>query len=158
MESEGYPNVKPKIKYYVNDHGFPQVRVAGRDFDIAVQTKSFLASLKKLEGKYGTRSNAAAESDYDYKSLGHAVRLLGQAEEFLAFGKITLPRPDAEELKKVLRGHPDVKNSEIDWFEDLNQRIDEIKQKLEPASPLPLKADWKRLNELCVKILQEHLG
>ena len=146
----------PSVKCYVNDHGFPQIRVAGRDFDIGVPTKAFLVALKKLEGKYGFRSEAAAQLDYDYKSLGHAVRLLGQAEEFLNEGKISLPRPNAEYLKTILRGEID--DSNIDWFDMLNKQIDNIKQNLEPNSSLPEKANWKKLNKLCVEILKEHLN
>ena len=112
--------------------------------------------MKKLESKYGSRSEAAAKLDYDYKSLGHAVRLLGQAEEFLNEGKISLPRPNAEYLKTILRGEID--DSNIDWFDMLNKQIDNIKQNLEPNSSLPEKANWKKLNKLCVEILKEHLN
>ena len=143
------------LKYYVNDHGYPQVMLAGRSFDISTKTKYFIESLKTLEGKYGTRVRAAAESKYDYKSLGHAVRLLDEAEEFLISGNITLPRPNAEYLKTILRGT--INDSEIDWFNALNSRIDHIKQVIEPMSPHPEKPNLKAINDLCIKMLGEHL-
>lgn len=144
------------VKYYINDHGFPQVRVAGRDWDQNVQTKAFIAGMKKLEGKYGSRVENAAAQGYDYKSLGHAVRLLGQAEEYLTTGVITLPRPDADYLKTILRGTIDDKD--IDWFDLLNKKIDHIKMNLVDKSTLPENANHKQINKLCVKMLTEHLA
>jgi len=152
-EAEFEPTIL--LKYYVNDHGYPQVMLAGRSFDVGTKTKYFIESLKTLEGKYGSRSRAAAESNYDYKSLGHAARLLDEAEEFLISGNITLPRPNAEYLKTILRGTID--DSNIDWFDTLNSRIDNIRQVIEPMSPHPEKPNWKEINKLCIKMLGEHL-
>jgi hypothetical protein len=145
-----------EIKYYTNNFGFPQLSVAGRDFDAGTKTRNFIDSMKTLESKYGTRVQSAAENKYDYKSLGHAVRLLGQAEEFLTKGTITLPRPDAEYLKTILRGSID--DSSIDWFDLLNKRIDSIKQEAILKCAHPEKPDMLKINMLCTKLLRNHLN
>lgn len=146
---------KQILPYYINAHGYAQVTIAGRDFDVGISIKSFINSLKVLESRYGTRTKAAAANGYDYKSLGHAVRLLGEAEEYLKRGSITLPRPNAEYLKTVLRGTID--DSSIDWFDFLNREIDYLKREVEPLCTHPEKPDWDKLNELCTKFLKRHI-
>lgn len=153
FQTQSEPSV---LKYYVNEHGYPQVMIAGRSFDVGTKTKYFIEALKILEAKYGTRVRAAAQNDFDYKSLGHAVRLLGEAEEFLTYGMITLPRPDAEYLKTVLRGTID--DSEIDWFEMLNKKIDYVKQVVEAKCTHPEKPRLTEINKLCIEMLKEHLN
>lgn len=139
--------------YYVNAHGFPQVRVAGRDFDVNVKFKQFIDAIKKLEERYGSRSRNAAEQAYDYKSLAHAIRLLSEAEEFLQYGRITLPRPDADYLKIILKGEC----LDVDWFDFISSRIDYIKQNVEPYSLLPDKPDMEAIDQLCMVLLYKHI-
>jgi hypothetical protein len=144
-----------EVKYYMNDFGAYQVDIAGRNFDIGIRTKNFIDSLKKLESRYGSRSRAAAIQAYDYKSLGHAIRLLGEAEEFLQYGKITLPRPDAEYLKTVLRGTIE---KDIDWSSYLESKIDYLRQVIEPRCTLPSIPNWSKINDLCIQLLSKHIG
>ncbi len=98
----------------------------------------------------------SGQQKYDYKSLGHAVRLLGQAEEFLQDGKITLPRPEADYLKTILRGTID--DSDISWFDLLNDKIFKIKKELQPNSTLPDEPKWEQINKLCTKMLKRHIS
>lgn len=135
-----------------NDHGYTTFRVAGRQFDPGTKAKTFINALKELEGKYGTRSEAALEKGFDYKSLMHAYRLLSQAREFLADGNITLPRPDAEFLKTIR-----AEAYKADYFAEITAKIDEIRQTVEPASKLAKAPNRGKLEELCQKILYRHL-
>jgi hypothetical protein len=139
-----------------NDHHFSCLWISNRQYDPGAKTKTVLKQLQVLVDKYGTRSKAAAEFGLDYKSLMHAYRLLGEAEEFLATGNITLPRP-AEEIAFLKR----VRNMELpvdfDWMGDIEAKLDHIRQVIEPKSPLPTKPDWSKLGELCRWTLRKHM-
>lgn len=139
-----------------NAEGFTTVEVGGRNYDVGLKTKTFINNLKELEGRYGSRSQAAAEDKYDFKSLHHAYRLLGEAKELLFTGKITLPRPPEE--REFLMA---IKNKQLptdDVFADLTARIDELRQVIEPSSPLPEEPDWSRIMALAIHLHRELLG
>lgn len=142
------------LKWLINEHGYPQIQIAGRAFDPEIKTKAFLNSLKELETKYGSRVRSASKNIYDYKSLGHAVRLLGQAEELLLTGAIILPRPDAEYLKQIFMG---IEIETIDWFDLLNNKINYLKEQVVPISKLPDGPNLKDLNKICINILKKHI-
>lgn len=139
------------IKTSVNEFGFEVLEVAGRKYDVNLKTKIFVENLEKLEKKYGERSEAAAELGTDFKSLMHAERLIGQAEEFLTTGKMTFPRPDAEELRLIRTGV----HSRMDWHQYLQDRITEIRN---IESVLPAQSDRSKLNRLCQSMLLKHLS
>jgi hypothetical protein len=137
-----------------SDNGAPVIQIAGRKYDINGRAKFLADSLCLLENKYGTRSNAAAESGYDYKSLCHCFRLLGEARELLQTGKITLPRPpeEVEFLMKIRAGQYDG-----DFFEDINGRIGELEDVLVPVSKLRAEPDRKAANALCIDLIRESI-
>lgn len=145
-----------QLKMVTNNSGFTTVEIGARNFDLGVKTKLFLKSLATLEARYGTRSRAAAEQGYDYKSLSVAYRLLGQAKEFLAEGKITLPRP-VEERELILAVKKGEFGPDHDYFGELTKQIDNLRQVVEPTSPLPAEPDWSRINELCIEILLQRM-
>lgn len=145
----------PRVRKAISDDGTEVLQIAGRKFNLGLSAKKFLNTLQSMEEKYGTRVRAAAEQKYDYKSLGHAVRLLSQAEEFLTDGVITLPRPDSAFVKSILTGKCD---PDIDWLDYISSRIDHIRQVVEPKSSLPDAPDWKELNALCIELQKAHLG
>lgn len=143
------------LKMVTNKEGFTTVELVGRNYDIGVKLKTFVNNLKEIEGKFGKRSQAAAESKYDYKSLMHAYRLMGEAEELLKLGRISLPRPP-EEVVFLLT----IRNgtcSDIDHWAELTNKIDHLRQKVEPKSFLPKEADHARINELCQDLLLREL-
>ena len=142
-----------QVERFVNEHGFDQIRVAGRQFDTGTAVKTFKQALLKLKERYGTRSKAAAEKGYDYKSLMHAVRLLEQAEEYLLKGFVSMPRPNPEELLKIKRGEVD-----RDWFDYLNDWVLRIETEVLPKSTLPEEPDWEALKTMCIKMHRIHLG
>jgi len=60
---------------------------------------------EKVWQNYGERARAAASNEgIDWKAVSHAVRVARQAIELLETGKITFPRPDAEELLFIKSG------------------------------------------------------
>lgn len=136
-----------------NDHDYEIVEIAGRKYDLGIRLGVFLDSLRGLEARYGSRSEAAAASGQDFKSLMHCYRLLSQAEELLILGKITFPRPDAQFLLQVRRGE-----YVTDWHQDVMDRIKRIEDVIVPESPLRDRPDHARINELCIEIHSEHFG
>lgn len=150
------PGVDGVFDLIKNEHGFITFRVAGRQFDPGSKTKVFLGSVKALIGKYGTRSEAAAENGLDYKSLMHAYRLLFEAEEFLRKGHITLPLSEAEVLKLIRAGK--MYPSGFDWHSDLIGWADHLRQEVAPKSHLPDTPNWSKINALCERMLWNHLS
>ena len=137
----------------MNTQGFAQVEVAGRQFNPGILLRSFIEALRNLESRYGKRAQAAAAEGLDYKSLSHAVRLIGEAEEFLLHGRITLPRPDAAFVLAVKQGQ-----IERDWFAFLTGEIDRIERDVVPLSLLPEEPDHSAIASLCVSELHRHLN
>jgi hypothetical protein len=80
----------------------------GRSYLQTTTIEHLIKAIEKLIASYGERTNAAAETDVDYKSLGHAIRVYDQAIELLQTGKITFPRPNAEFLLTVKQGKADL--------------------------------------------------
>lgn len=141
-----------QVELKTNDAGYTVVRIASREYDVGLSLKRLRNSLITLEEKYGTRTRAAAENVYDYKSTAHAFRLVSEAKEFLATGRITFPRPDASELLEIKLG-----NYDGNLEEDIESQLDIIRQIIKPRSPLPEKPDMSKLNKLCKEILKGHL-
>lgn len=141
-----------EVELKTNDAGFTVVRIASREYDVGLSLKRLRNSLIVLEEKYGTRTRAAAENVYDYKSTAHAFRLVSEAKEFLATGTITFPRPDAKELLEIKLG-----NYDGNLEEDIEAELDIIRQIIKPNSPLPEKPNHSKLNKLCKELLKEHL-
>lgn len=96
----------------------------------------------ELERKYG----------YDTKHLQHCLRLLSEGEEILLTGNITFPRPDKEYLL-------DVKNGKYKYDELISklEHIEEYFQNLYNKSTLPKEPNRRKINELCINIVEEFL-
>lgn len=143
------------MKLVTNAHKFIMVEIGGKTYDVGLKLKTFINNLKELESRYGSRTRSAANNTYDYKSLMHAYRLLGEGEELLKYGKITFPRPkeEVEFLKSVRLGTC----GDIDHWTELTNKIDRLRQEIEPKSHLPKESDHARINELCIEILSREL-
>lgn len=138
------------VKFYENEHGVKLIRIAHRDYDLNINYKKLRDSLVKLEEKYGERSRLAAEVTYDFKSVTHAFRLCGEAQELLSTGVITFPRPDAQFLLDVKLGNY---NGDLDV--DIEKQLD-ILRKIRDNSSLRDKPDWKKINKLCQQMILDH--
>lgn len=80
----------------------------GRSYLESTRLEHVLEQVHKLVAKYGDRSTAAAETDVDFKSLSHAVRVYQQSIELLDTGKLTFPRPNVAELLLIKQGKADL--------------------------------------------------
>ncbi len=64
--------------------------------------------MKRLLGQKGQKNVHRAELEdkhgYDTKYAVHVIRLYGEAKELMEHGRITLPRPNREELIEIRRG------------------------------------------------------
>jgi hypothetical protein len=102
----------------------------GRSYLESTTVGHILEQVKKLVSKYGDRSTAAAETDVDYKSLSHAVRVYQQSIELLETGKITFPRPNAAELLLIKQG-----SVPLDEVKSVLTKLDEeVLSKIETSS------------------------
>ena len=113
-------------------------------FDIAGKKAIFSASIKvaramaqNLYDEFGARTRAAeANAGVDWKAMSHAVRIAGQAVEFLNSGRVTFPRPDAMHLLAIKLGQV--------AYEQVGEEIETLLAEVEAAaerSPLPATCD-----------------
>lgn len=98
---------------------------------------------KELERRYG----------YDVKHSMHLVRLARMAEEILRYGVVLVRRPDAEELRGILRG-------EWTWeqIEAVADGLDARMDALYKTSTLMDKPDHKAIATLYRAICADHYG
>jgi hypothetical protein len=139
------------VQIHTNEHGFEMARIANRDYDLGTDVKRFRESLVFLEKKYGSRTREAAKNTFDFKSLSHAFRLIGEAEEFITTGSITFPRPDAAFLLQVKQGV-----YEGDFGEEIKRRLDHLDATLIPGSPLSAEPKYAEINDLCISMLKKN--
>lgn len=135
---------KVYLPYGPSATGIGQISVGGRHFVYNIKTKMFLSKIKQIRDKYGARSKKAAQLGFDFKSLGHAARLVDEAEELIYSKKITLPRPNSAELLKIF-------NAEVDAEEVLSQLNDRINQLQKDVlnSTLQESPNWEEADSLC---------
>lgn len=91
-----------------NGRQMRSLELNGRSYSETTSVETLLSILNKLEKSYGERTNKASETDVDFKSLSHAVRVYEQATELLENGVVTFPRPNAEYLLEVKSGKADL--------------------------------------------------
>lgn len=100
------------------------------------------------------RSEMEAKHGFDCKNASHLVRLCRMASEILQTGKVLVRRPDAKELLEIRNGS---------WSYD--QVVQFAKQQDESLSALylsstavPMHPDRKKLDKLCVQMLESVLS
>ena len=102
----------------------------GRSYLESTTIEQLIGLVKKQIDSYGERTNLAARTDVDYKSLSHAVRCYQQAIELLDTGKISFPRPNAEMLLSIKQG-----KEEADSIKELLVNLDEeVQRKIESST------------------------
>lgn len=84
------------------------LKLNGRNYMETTTLEHLYNQLEKVVKQFGDRTNAAAETEVDFKSLSHAVRVYQQAIELLDTGRITFPRTNAEFLLRVKQGKEDL--------------------------------------------------
>ena len=107
------------------------------------KVKNALSIAKSLMENYGDRAlEAEKNKGIDWKALSHAVRVGGQAVEFLTTAKMTFPRPDSKHLVEIKQGKIDFKTVS----EEIEQLLEEVEE-AEKKSTLPEKADTKLIDD-----------
>lgn len=92
-----------------------------------------------LEEKYG----------YDTKHGMHLVRLLRMCREILTEGKVLVRRPDAEELLRIRAGEWDY-HKLVEWAEAQDKDLEALSK----TSKLPNAPDRKKLDQLCIEMVE----
>lgn len=142
-------------------NGFGEELLRNRDLFASRESgKRFLGYLKaqkeRLLGTRGqmrvTRTELIEKYGYDTKFAMHAVRLGYQGMEYLTTGRLTLPMTGFTQkfCMEIRRGEWPLSHV-IDLIE---AQEDEIKKLLD-TSPLPRVPDFKRIDELLVKLYLE---
>lgn len=150
-----YDNTRGSVplKYVTSEGNVPSVVLAGRQYEFTQQIRYVLQKLKKIEKKYGSRSEAAAEVGYDFKSLSHAYRLLFEARMLLTEGELRFPLPKetTDFLKKIRAGE-----YHADYFDEIENILTELRS-VKEKSALPYSVNRSKINALCEEMLYNHL-
>lgn len=99
------------------------------------------------------RAKMEAEHGFDSKHASHLVRLMRMGEEILTTGKVVVKRPDAEELLEIRGGSWEYEEL-IEWAEAMDVKLNKLYLE---SDVLPMQPDRKKLDELCVKLVEEGL-
>jgi len=103
--------------------------------------------MKRLLGQKGQKNihRAALEEEhgYDTKYAMHVIRLYGEAKELMELGRITLPRPNCDELIEIRKGKYSL--SEI---QALGRQLESEALAAQTNSPLPEKVDRDAISRL----------
>jgi uncharacterized protein len=147
---------------------FAQAEFSARVWEqFALPTEPFLAKshlesflgfadsqLKRLlnqRAKDVNRPELEARYGYDTKFAMHMIRLYGEAKELMEEGRISLPRPNAEELVAIRHGKYTL--SEIQQFAEQLKREAEAAQE---TSPLPESIDRAEISRRLTTAYQSH--
>ena len=135
-------------------------RVAARPeiFLAKTHVKPFLGfaddQMKRLLGEKGQKNIHRAELEtqhgYDTKYAMHVIRLYGEAKELMKTGRITLPRPNRDELIEIRKGK--YRLSEI---RELGMQLEVEALTASVTSPLPAKVDRGAISELITEVQLE---
>ncbi len=98
------------------------------------------------------RAELEAKFGFDTKHALHLVRLLRMCREILTTGKVLVRRPDAEELLEIRAGAWDY-HKLVDWAEGQDKELAEVAK----TSTLPNQPDRKKLDQLCVEMIEAAL-
>ena len=107
--------------------------------------------MKRLLGEKGQKNIHRAELEkqhgYDTKYAMHVIRLYGEAKELMQTGRITLPRPNREELIEIRKGK--YRLSEI---QELGKQLEGEALVAGEHSPLAEKVDRGAISELITDV------
>jgi hypothetical protein len=103
--------------------------------------------MKRLLGQKGQKNVHRAELEqkhgYDTKYAMHVIRLYGEAKELMVSGRITLPRPNRDELIEIRKGKYSL--SEI---KELGAQLESEAIAAQQASPLSEEVDRAEISAL----------
>jgi uncharacterized protein len=107
--------------------------------------------LKRLLGEKGQKNIHRADLEmrhgYDTKYAMHIVRLYGEAKELMEHGRITLPRPNKDELIEIRQGKYSL--SEI---RALSAQLESEALEAEKRSTLPETVDREAISRVLAEV------
>jgi uncharacterized protein len=103
--------------------------------------------MKRLLGQKGQKNIHRADLEqahgYDTKYAMHVIRLYGEAKELMESGRITLPRPNREELIEIRKG-----KYRLAEIQELGRQLEVEALAAQATSPLPDKVDRIAISRL----------
>ena len=103
--------------------------------------------MKRLLGQKGQknihRAQLEQEHGYDTKYAMHVIRLYGEAKELMEDGRITLPRPNSDELVEIRRG-----KYSLAEIQELGVQLESEALAAQATSPLPDEVDRDAISRL----------
>jgi hypothetical protein len=100
-----------------------------------------------LLGQKGQKNIHRAELEdkhgYDTKYAMHVIRLYGEAKELMEHGRITLPRPNRDELVEIRRGKYSLRETQ-----ELGAKLESEALAAQANSPLPDEVDRDAISRL----------
>jgi hypothetical protein len=103
--------------------------------------------MKRLLGQKGQKNVHRAELEqkhgYDTKYAMHVIRLYGEAKELMEHGRITLPRPNRNELIDIRKG-----KYSLTEIRELGAQLESEALAAQVTSPLPDDVDRDAISKL----------
>jgi uncharacterized protein len=107
--------------------------------------------MKRLLGQKGQKNIHRAGLEemhgYDAKYAMHVIRLYGEAKELMEHGRITLPRPNRDQLIEIRNGKYTL--SEI---RELGVQLESEALAAQTSSPLPERVDRNAISKLMAEV------
>lgn len=107
--------------------------------------------MKRLLGKKGQKNVHRAELEhahgYDAKYAMHIIRLYGEAKELMQRGRITLPRPNKDELIEIRKG-----KYRLGEVQELGRQLESEALAAQADSPLPETVDRDAISRLIAEV------
>lgn len=140
-------------KDVITEGGIKAIEIAGKQYEHTQQIRYVLQKLRNIEKKYGSRSEAAAEMGYDYKSLLHAYRLLFEAKMLLTEGELRFPFPK-EQVDFLIS----IRNGvyQTNFFKEIEDKLTELRE-LKEKSSLQESVDFGKIEHVHQTMLYQHL-
>lgn len=107
--------------------------------------------MKRLLGQKGQKNIHRAELEkehgYDTKYAMHVIRLYGEAKELMENGRITLPRPNRDELIEIRKGRYSLLE-----LQEIGRQLESEALAAQKSSPLPDKVDRDAISRLIADV------
>lgn len=107
--------------------------------------------MKRLLGQKGQKNIHRAELEekhgYDTKYAMHVIRLYGEAKELMQSGRITLPRPNRDELIEIRKG-----KYSLAEIQELGRELESEALAAQANSPLPDRVDRDAISQLVTDV------
>jgi len=152
MEPEYYPCFSPEAEILLHCRRLFLTQQAYHSFVGYAYSQLKGVTRNKFSGYMGEKRKALVKKfGYDVKHASHLIRLLRMGVELFRDGRLTVFRPDAEELIEIKRGG---------WsLERVQQEANRLAKELEyykERSTLPERPDYHAINVLSRHLLARH--